>query len=382
MSTLGISKVSISSIPDILAAVALMSPKPTPCFVGDAGVGKTPITEAFARTTGRACHVMNFGHMSPQEAAMALFEPDGSSYAYKPSKRLLKVNIDAENKENYPNGVILFLDEVNRAHIDVLNVFFTLPDERRLHDFVLHPDVMIVAAMNPSAQGHNVNRFEKDPAMRKRLMFIEVAEDLNAWLSFAHDAGRADSVLDFLRTQGEAAFYNRALRDAGKVYPTPNAWDKVCRVVESGVDVKSTVGNALISGLVGVETAREFIAFSAARAFAPTEIFGGVAGAAFARMESLMKRRPNASELTALRVATAPWLANALTVRENVTSVHKTRFKAWFELLGAERRQAFFTDLANVQTKHASFPDDLTWFFAECGLEDTLSAMVDTLSAG
>lgn len=354
--TLGIASVPVSKIPAILDMAKALEPKLVPCFVGDAGVGKTPHVHAWATQNGAACHVQNFGHMQPQDISMAMFAVDGGSYGYVPMDWLLAVNRDAADKTKYPGGAVLFLDECNRAPIELVNALFTLTDDRRVHQFTLHPDVLVVAAMNPSSSGHNVNRLERDPAMRKRLAFIHVVEDLAGWLTYATHCGMHPLLLDFLRAQGDATFYNRGLRDQGKVFPNPSAWDKAARVFAADADSLERGGlsaeaHALLSGVLGTTTAEGLRAFVAERFFVPEKVFSASLSD-MARLRTVLERSANDPRVLAFRTASAQWvrtaaidLARGAHQFEVTPSAVSQRVHEYLLLLSSEQVQAWLIDL-------------------------------------
>lgn len=397
--TLGIQGIYVTNIPDILNLAVEVSPKLTPCFVGCTGIGKTPSVKAWAAARGAACFVHNFGHMQAQDVSMCLFAPDGSSFHYLPAEWFLAVNKAASDKETYPGGAVLFLDEVNRAPIDVLNAFFTLTDDRRVHDFTLHPDVLVVAAMNPSSDRHTVNGFEKDPAMRKRLAFVHVHESLPDWLDYAKNAGISDIIRSFLRTQSDSAFYNRALRSSGKVFPTPAAWGKADVVIKAGDRLYGTHGGlhpttrALLSGILGVEVASSLHTHMLSRGWSPEDVFASGGRTALQLVMDATSADPNDSRLTALREAAAPWLVQR--AAKYVADVEEGRvaaldvleamnFKQYIEALPPENAQSFFA--AVNQVIEATGDADLRWkqvatYYTYCGLDQYMAERIAILSA-
>ena len=60
--------------------------------------------------------------------------------------------------------VCLFLDEVDRATLEVRQGIFELTDSRKLNGHNLHPDTIIFAAVNAGEHGENYQVNEMDPA--------------------------------------------------------------------------------------------------------------------------------------------------------------------------------------------------------------------------
>ena len=61
-------------------------------------------------------------------------------------------------------AVILFLDEVDRATMEVRQGIFELTDSRKLNGWHLHPETLIMAAVNGGEHGANYSVGEMDPA--------------------------------------------------------------------------------------------------------------------------------------------------------------------------------------------------------------------------
>lgn len=389
---MGISSTSVARIPAILDLAYNLEPKMTPCFVGDTGIGKSPIVKSWADERTAACHIVNFGHMLPQDISMALFNEAGTSYGNVPPEWLVKINRDAQDKVNYPGGVVLFLDEINRAPVELLNALFTLTDERRVHDFLLHDDVIVVAAMNPSSDKHNVNRFEKDPAMRKRLAFIHVAEDLNAWLAHAEGKGVPEIVPAFLRAQGESAFYNRTMRAAGKVFTNPGSWDKACRIIAADAPMRadrtgiSSAARVLLAGTIGYDMMSSLVTFIESRAFSPEKVFEAASRLHIEEMLALLRSNPSDARLTAFRVTTARWLRDVaeMYVASGVSSSGLSaadvcsRMNEYMTTLPAEQAQSFMSDVGAALNQISVGERDAAWktvgeFMTRCQLDDILS---------
>lgn len=79
---------------------------------------------------------------------------------------------------------ILFLDELNRAPVDVRQGVFQVLTEGRLHTHVLPEGWFIVSAINPDNQMYQVEAL--DQAMIRRFCCIVVSANPEGWLSWAH----------------------------------------------------------------------------------------------------------------------------------------------------------------------------------------------------
>lgn len=394
---MGIGTTTVTYIPAMLDLAVTVQPKITLCFVGDTGVGKTPLVEHWARTRKALCHVTNFGHMTPQDISMMLFSEDGSEYGPVQPRFFRVLNEAAADKVKYPGGVVWFIDELNRAHIDLLNAMFTLCDERRIHDFKLHDDVLIVGAMNPSTDGHTVTKFERDPAMRKRLSFVHVMEDMVGWTTHAKASGFPEIVVDFLQSQGDTAFYSRTLRSAGKTFPTPAAWDKACRILladgvtRGGKPGFSSSAKMMLRGTLGYDTANALISFDLERAFTPQKVFETELTGTYDSLRLLAEKLPNDPRLTAFRVATAQWVRDRAIGVPTDTPLDmlevRARVSGYIKMLTSEQVSAFMGDVGQaVKTMNpghqAKTWDAITQFYTDVGIDDLLRQQLQNISEG
>jgi len=261
---LGVFPVSISQVPKILDISWAMEPKLTVCLVGDTGIGKTPIVQQWARKQGGEAFMLNFGHMTQEEISMIFFNEDGTEFDFVPPGFLNRINEQAEEE----GCAVLFLDEWNRGDKALVNALFTLTDERRIHSFRLHDNVLVVAAMNPSDGSYLVNEAEKDHAIRKRLNFIYVTHDLPAFLKHTKEANWHPLVPAYIKAAPEM-LYDMGARDAGKCFPCPSNWEKTSTILNgahrAGLDLDDpnqfSAVEAMVVGQIGKIAATRFMDF-------------------------------------------------------------------------------------------------------------------------
>lgn len=257
---LGVSPTSIGAVPALLDIAWEMSPKFTVCLIGDTGIGKTPIVHQWCAARSGYMKVLNFGHMSQEEISMIMFNEQGTEFGFVPPSFLVELNKQAEEK----GCAVLFLDEWNRGDKNLCNALFTLTDERRIHDWHLHKNVLVVAAMNPSDGSYLVNEAEKDHAIRKRLCMVYTNHDLSAWLDYTKKSAWHNLVPDFI-TAANSFLYDTGARDAGKAFPCPSNWEKVSRILlaaeKAKVDLASSAVKTLVAGQIGSVAAAKFMEF-------------------------------------------------------------------------------------------------------------------------
>jgi len=259
---LGIRPTSIGQVAKLLDIVWEMPQKLTICLVGETGIGKTPVVHQWCTERKGFMRVLNFGHMSQEEISMIMFSEDATNFDFVPPKFLIELN---EAAEEYGLAV-LFLDEWNRGDKALVNSLFTLTDERRIHNFRLHKNVIVVAAMNPSDGSYLVNEAEKDHAIRKRLNFVYVTHDLAAWLAYVSKSGWHQHVPAFIKA-ATTFLYDAGMRDAGKAFPCPSNWEKVSNILlaaeRAKLELASDPVRTLVEGQIGNVAATKFMDFVA-----------------------------------------------------------------------------------------------------------------------
>ena len=79
--------------------------------------------------------------------------------------------------------VVLFLDEVDRATMEVRQGIFELCDSRKIAGYELHPDTVIFAAVNGGQHGAQYQVGEMDPAELDRYTVFDLEPSVEDWLT-------------------------------------------------------------------------------------------------------------------------------------------------------------------------------------------------------
>tara|TARA_R110000737_G_scaffold156628_1_gene185314 strand:+ start:349 stop:1479 length:1131 start_codon:yes stop_codon:yes gene_type:complete len=161
--------------------------------------------------------------------------------------------------------VALFLDEVDRATLEVRQGIFELCDSRKLAGNTLHPDTIIFAAVNggvhSGAASYQVG--EMDPAELDRYTVFDVSPTVDDWLEWAN--GSVNSViLDFIRNNPEHLEHNDD-PEPNKVYPSRRSWVRFSEASDGMIEPgnNSPTVYALGSAYLGFEAAVAFNDFVA-----------------------------------------------------------------------------------------------------------------------
>tara|TARA_R110000824_G_scaffold144046_3_gene311868 strand:- start:496 stop:1560 length:1065 start_codon:yes stop_codon:yes gene_type:complete len=160
--------------------------------------------------------------------------------------------------------VLLFLDEVDRASVEVRQGIFELTDSRKLAGWDLHPDTIICAAVNGGDHGANYSVGEMDPAELDRWTVFDLEPTVEDWLTWAKD-NVCTLVWDFINQNRNHLEHNDD-PEPNKVYPSRRSWDRYssCLVGASLEEGKTNLEAVfhLATGYVGFEAAVAFKDFA------------------------------------------------------------------------------------------------------------------------
>ena len=173
-------------------------------------------------------------------------------------------------KQACENPVVLFLDEVDRAVIEVRQGIFELTDSRKLNGHTLHPETRIFAAVNGGKHAANYQVGEMDPAELDRWTVFDVEPTVQDWLSWAKD--KVDPVVfNFIQNNNTHLEHVEGEFEPNKKYPSRRSW-KRCSDVLARSGMLDTVGTkrfaevsnditSLAAAFIGTEGAIEFSEF-------------------------------------------------------------------------------------------------------------------------
>ena len=158
------------------------------------------------------------------------------------------------------NPVVLFLDEVDRATIEVRQGIFELTDSRKLNGHVLHPDTLIFAAVNGGEHGDQYQVGEMDPAELDRWTVFDVEPTVEDWLAYSKD--KVDGIIwDFIN-QNRNHLEHTGDFEPNKVYPSRRSWFRLNECFAQAnlltEDADTSVLFPLATGFVGFEAAVSF----------------------------------------------------------------------------------------------------------------------------
>jgi len=161
---------------------------------------------------------------------------------------------------------ILFLDELTSAPQMTQAGCYQLVLDRRLGEYTLPEDWVVMAAGNPASE-RGVH-FSMPRPLRNRFVHLELEADLDDWCRWAIKAHVRPEIIAFLRFKPELLHDADVTSDANAC-PTPRSWEMASRVL-SGVAQRTNArllsGTSefeaqLLGGTVCQAAASELVAF-------------------------------------------------------------------------------------------------------------------------
>ncbi len=249
------------------------TPRVVVAAVGPAGIGKTAIPKQVAKRRTAPYLALHMPQMNIEDWHIPTTAADTKVYYDRRIPRKFQQVIEyvarlrEENGGKFPKGrnPIISLEELNRT-VDkhVTRAAFTLLEDRVIGDVHLDDAIQLVVTMNPSGGGMSVNEFEKDPAMRRRLMMVGVTCSYGDFMRYAKAHKFFPKLVEHLEAQPTLLYDNEAA-NAGKKFACPAAWEtvsQVCYELEaSRTPFTSVEARAAFAGIVGATATEAFLEF-------------------------------------------------------------------------------------------------------------------------
>ena len=155
-------------------------------------------------------------------------------------------------------GVLLFLDEIDRATPEVRQGIFELTDSRKINGHELHRDTVIVAAVNGGENSSDYQVGEMDPAELDRYTVFDIEPTVEDWLQWADS--RVEGVIwDFINENRNHLEHENGNYEPGKIYPSRRSW---ARLSQTLAGIREEFDGAMLfsisQGFIGFEAAISF----------------------------------------------------------------------------------------------------------------------------
>jgi len=156
--------------------------------------------------------------------------------------------------------VYLFFDELNNAPPSVQAALYQLVLDRRLGDYTLPENVVIVAAGNLETDRGATHRMATPLA--DRFFHVELLVDAKAWEKWALSNDVHIAVIAYNRWRPEH-LHDWQAKSPSKAQATPRGWEYVSDALKSceTQGINGQVESALITGKLGEAVGAEFVGF-------------------------------------------------------------------------------------------------------------------------
>ncbi len=227
-----------------------------PMFTGEAGLGKSEITQAWVKKQRE--RNPNFGFVDLRIAYMEA--PDLIGF---PSEGVDKNGLARTNHllpEFWPTegeGLIL-LEEPNRGTTGVMNCLMQALTDFKVHNYTLPPGWMFAACINPDSSEYDVNTM--DAALKDRFVEFEVEFDHMSFIDFIEDKQWHESVRLFI---GSGIWTYKDTKSIGKdgKYISPRTWSKVNAAEMAGLNTSRQLHRLTVQSILGKDIGNEYHKF-------------------------------------------------------------------------------------------------------------------------
>ena len=240
-----------------------------PIFLwGGPGIGKSDVIHQIAKTIDAKVIDIRLSLWEPRDIKRNPY------YNFKENNMVWASpsELPTEQMAKKHKNIVLFLDEMNSAAPSVQAAAYQLILNRRVGQYELPDNVLIVAAGNREADKGVVYRM---PApLANRFVHLEMKPEFDDWFEWAVANNISKDVVGYL-TFSKKDLYDFDPRSPSRSFATPRSWSFVSELLSDDLD-ENTVTD-LVSGAVGEGLAVKFMAHRkvASQLPNPSEILEG-----------------------------------------------------------------------------------------------------------
>jgi hypothetical protein len=221
------------------------------------GIGKSERAEAYARKHGHHCEVLFLSHQETGDLIGIPKEKNDITYWTVPSWLDEMYKAAAEGKR-----CVLFLDELNRARLDVRQASLQLVLSKQIHQHKLPEGTLVIAAVNPDDGDYQVS--ELDDALKDRFVTFTLKPDAEEWIDWAKNNDVHRNVISFVLDNPDKIWIKVENEDN---QPTPRSWNmlsnfiKVLEKENLPKDEKNVIMQTFVCGKIGKTVGSQFMTF-------------------------------------------------------------------------------------------------------------------------
>lgn len=218
-------------------------------LIGPAGVGKTSMVRQFAKDKGVNIYEYRAAYAEPGDLKGLCSPEDGVMKFLRPE------DFPPEDDKN----CILFFDEINRASTAVMNCVMQATDgSNRIASHKLPEGCLVVAAVNPDDQNHNVNMM--DFALVNRFNVVQLEYNTKILLDYAKRAKWHPKVVGFLAATEPS--FNTSKFDGQRNCATPRSLEYLSELEYADLGDDLDLHRITAVGLMGAELGIEYHAYA------------------------------------------------------------------------------------------------------------------------
>lgn len=222
-----------------------------PVFLwGPPGIGKSELVHDIGDEMNAWVIDLRMALLDPTDLrGIGFYNPQTNTMDWAPP-----VDLPTHEQASKYKHVILFLDEMNSAPPSVQAAAYQLILNRRIGQYKLPDNVVIIAAGNRETDKGVTYRM---PApLTNRFVHFEMRVDYDSWLNWAIQHNIHSDVIGYL-SQHKMDLFDFAPNSSSRSFATPRSWTFVSEILGESMSDKQIVD--IISGTVGEGIAHKFI---------------------------------------------------------------------------------------------------------------------------
>jgi hypothetical protein len=246
---------NIFSIMDVALEARRLGKNFAPMFTGEAGLGKSEITQAWVKKQRE--RNPNFGFIDLRIAYLEAPDLIGFPKEVQIDNKWRTIHCLPGYWPTEGEGLLL-LEEPNRGTTGVMNCLMQLLTDRKVHDYVLPEGWLIASCVNPDSSEYDVNTM--DAALKDRFEEFEIEFDHMAFIDFMDAAKWHDSVQMFV---GSGIWTYKTTKEIGKdgKYISSRTWSKVNAAELAGINKNRTLHRTVVCSILGKDIGNEYHKF-------------------------------------------------------------------------------------------------------------------------
>lgn len=240
-----------------------------PCFLtgdsplirGKHGIGKSDVVRTWAEMNGFHFEVLFLSHQEVGDLIgmpKTITGPKGEAlHTWTKPSWLHRM----EEATNAGKHCVLFLDELNRAPLDVRQAALQLVLDKHIHEHALPTykgkQTLIVSAVNPANDDYQVE--DLDAALLDRFNVIDAEEDVDGWLHWARENNVNKIMRKFIAKYPDRIYTSP--KDIDEKGATPRGLTMVAKFMDIADQIEPEVLPILYAGKIGTVVASQLLEF-------------------------------------------------------------------------------------------------------------------------